>query len=133
MSFCTNCGGQVGGESRFCPNCGAPLGAAAAAPAPLVVAEPLEYSIHGDNLQVARIRLKAGQEIYAEAGKMVYKTTNIAFVKRIGAGFLGGEGLFLATLTGPGRRGRWNWRRAARRRARTASGCTSRCVTPAPG
>ncbi len=181
MAFCTHCGGQIGGDSRFCPNCGRPVGGAAA---PVVVAapQPLEYSIHGDNLQVARIRLKPGQEIYAEAGKMVYKTANIdwesrmtgeslgakiwgavkrklmgeslfltyfhaqspgevglagdypgriqvfeltagqsvlvqrdsfvcaqstvqlniAFVKRIGAGFLGGEGFILEKLTGPG-------------------------------
>jgi uncharacterized protein (AIM24 family) len=32
---------------------------------------PLDFSIFGDNLQVARIRLQPGQELYAEAGKMV--------------------------------------------------------------
>jgi uncharacterized protein (TIGR00266 family) len=138
--------------------------------------------VQGDNLQVARVRLKAGQEIYAEAGKMLYKTPsiqwetrmtgdslgqklwgavkrklmgeslfmtyframsdgevgfagsypgriqhfelapgqsvlvqrdsflfaqttvllNIAFVKRLGAGFFGGEGFILEKLTGPG-------------------------------
>lgn len=30
--FCTNCGAQVGADSRFCPNCGAVMGAAASAP-----------------------------------------------------------------------------------------------------
>jgi uncharacterized protein (TIGR00266 family) len=143
---------------------------------------PLDYDIQGDNLQVARVRLKAGQEVYAEAGKMLYKTPaiqwetrmqgdnlgqkiwgavkrklmgeslfmtyfrasmdgevgfagnypgriqafnlapgqsvlvqrdsflfaqttvslNIALVKRLGAGFLGGEGFILEKLTGPG-------------------------------
>jgi len=154
----------------------------AAGPGAAAVSEPLDFEIHGDNLQVARVRLKPGQEIYAEAGKMVYKGTavewetrmtgesigeklwgalkrklggeslfmtyfrtntggeigfagnypgrvqhfelaagqsilvqrdsflfaqssvqfNIAFVKKIGAGFLGGEGFILQKLTGPG-------------------------------
>jgi uncharacterized protein (TIGR00266 family) len=37
----------------------------------------LEYDIIGDNLQAVRIRLKPGQELYAEAGKMLYKTAAI--------------------------------------------------------
>lgn len=143
---------------------------------------PLDYTVEGANLQVIRIRLKPGQEIYAEAGKMIYKQSqvvwetrmsgdtlgekiwgafkrklmgeslfltyfhsstpgeigfagtypgkiqvfelragqsvfvqrdsflvaqsstqlNIAFVKRLGAGFFGGEGFILEKLTGPG-------------------------------
>jgi len=156
--------------------------AGGAGPAVAAPAEPLEYEIHGDNLQVARLRLKPGQEVFAEAGKMLYKTTsvnwetrmsgeslgqklwgalkrtvmgeslfltyfranapgevgfagdypgriqafnlaagrtvlvqrdsflaaqstvqlNIAFVKKLGAGFFGGEGFILEKLTGPG-------------------------------
>lgn len=181
MPFCTNCGSQIAEDSKFCSDCGNVIGAgapAAAAPSP----EPLDYIIHGDNLQVVRITLKPGQEVYAEAGKMVYKmagvewetkmtgesigakllgalkrklggeslfmthfrtsipgevgfagnypgrikafdlaagqtvlvqrdsflcaqTTvdlSIAFVKKLGAGFLGGEGFILQKLTGPG-------------------------------
>jgi uncharacterized protein (TIGR00266 family) len=159
---------------------GGPIAAAfAPARAPLM---PLEFTIHGDNLQVARLKLKPGQEVYAEAGKMLYKTQtvqwetkmqgdsigqklwgalkrkmmgeslfmthfiatapgevgfagdypgriqafdlaagrswlvqrdsfiaaqhtvqlNIAFVKKLGAGFFGGEGFILEKLTGPG-------------------------------
>lgn len=44
---------------------------------------PLEYTIHGDNLQVARIRLQPGQELYAEAGKMVYKQTVVEWDTRM--------------------------------------------------
>jgi uncharacterized protein (TIGR00266 family) len=142
----------------------------------------LDYTILGDNLQVIRIRLRPGQELFAEAGKMLYKQPqvvwetrmsgqtigekiwgafkrklmgeslfltyfhtpvrgeigfagsypgrvqafdlapgqsvmvqrdsflvaestaqlNIAFVKRLGAGFFGGEGFILEKLTGPG-------------------------------
>lgn len=46
-------------------------------------AEPLDYEIHGDNLQIVRVRLKPGQEIYAEAGKMVYKSASIAWESRM--------------------------------------------------
>jgi uncharacterized protein (TIGR00266 family) len=149
---------------------------------PPVSMEPLEYTIQGDNLQVIRIKLKPGQELFAEAGKMVYKQPqvswetrmsgqtlsekllgavkrkmmgeslfltyfrasstgevgfagsypgriqpfelapgqsvlvqrdsflvaqstaqlNIAFVRKLGAGFFGGEGFILEKLTGPG-------------------------------
>lgn len=193
-------------EARFCAACGQPVGAApgtgAVPPPPQPPpsggygspsggyaswnaggsAQPLDYTIQGDNLQVARVRLKPGQEVYAEAGKMLYKTPqvvwetrmqgdsigqklwgalkrklmgeslfltyfrassdgevgfagsypgriqafdlqagqtalvqrdsflfaqssaslNIAFVKKLGAGFFGGEGFILEKLTGPG-------------------------------
>jgi len=192
MAFCTNCGSAVSDGARFCTGCGRPVGAPQDPSVPLPVppspAPPppppvkLDYTIQGDNLQVIRIRLKPGQELFAEAGKMIYKqpqvvwetrmsgdtigekiwgafkrklmgeslfltyfhaplngeigfagtypgkiqcfelranqsvfvqrdsflvaesTTqlNIAFVKRLGAGFFGGEGFILEKLTGPG-------------------------------
>jgi uncharacterized protein (TIGR00266 family) len=104
MAFCANCGSNMGEDARFCTNCGRAMGPAAAAPAP---ARPLEYSIQGDNLQVARIQLKPGQEIFAEAGKMVYKTANVRWETRMSGGTIGdkilgalrrtvmGESLFL--------------------------------------
>ena len=181
MPFCTSCGAQTPDSARFCISCGTTMSASVAVSGPPAPA-PLEYTIHGDNLQVARIRLQPGQELYAEAGKMVYKQTmvewdtrmsgdtlgdkiwgalkrkvmgeslfltyfhanspgevgfagdypgriqvfslaagqsilvqrdsflcaqssvalNIAFTKRLGAGFLGGEGFILEKLTGPG-------------------------------
>jgi uncharacterized protein (TIGR00266 family) len=109
MPFCTNCGYRLGDEARFCPGCGSPAagGVAAPPPPPPVMVEPLEYTIQGDNLQVARIRLKPGQEVYAEAGKMVYKFPNVEWETRmsgqgIGEKLLGalkrklmGESIFL--------------------------------------
>jgi hypothetical protein len=83
MAFCTTCGKQVSDDARFCNSCGAampggaggPIAAAfAPARAPLM---PLDYTIHGDNLQVARLKLKPGQEVFAEAGKMLYKTQTV--------------------------------------------------------
>lgn len=32
--FCTSCGANIEGDTKFCPNCGAPIDAAASAPAP---------------------------------------------------------------------------------------------------
>jgi uncharacterized protein (TIGR00266 family) len=120
MPFCTSCGNQVADQARFCPGCGATMAAGAgvvsAAPAvqpampvytPPSSSEPLEYSIHGDNLQVARIKLRPGQELFAEAGKMLYKTPNISWETRMSGDSLGqkiwgalkrkvmGESLFL--------------------------------------
>ena len=88
MAFCTNCGTQLSEGARFCYNCGRPLSTATAttpAPAP----EPLDYTIQGDNLQVARVRLRPGQELYAEAGKMVYKTANVKWETRMTGAILG--------------------------------------------
>lgn len=71
------------------------------------VAAPLDYTIQGDNLQVARIKLKPGQELYAEAGKMIYKTPAVLWETRMSGNTLGekiwgalkrklmGESLFL--------------------------------------
>jgi uncharacterized protein (TIGR00266 family) len=75
--------------------------------APVMAPQPLEYTIHGDNLQVARLKLKPGQEVYAEAGKMVYKSAQISWETRMTGSSLGdkiwgavkrklmGESLFL--------------------------------------
>jgi uncharacterized protein (TIGR00266 family) len=85
MAFCTNCGGQLAENAKFCPNCGQPLGAAPGAayypPAPPV--EPLRYDIEGHNLQIAKVHLQPGQEIYAEAGKMIYKSANVDWTTRM--------------------------------------------------
>jgi uncharacterized protein (TIGR00266 family) len=109
MGFCTRCGSQLNEGSRFCAGCGQPAapGEVAITGAPAVPLEPLDYTIQGDNLQVARIHLKPGQELYAEAGRMVYKTPNVDWETRMSGATLGqkiwgalkrtvsGESLFL--------------------------------------
>ena len=108
MAFCTNCGNKMPDDSRFCAGCGAQIGA----PAPgaqggfgqagyaqstysgggfgsASSATPLDYTIQGDNLQVARVRMKPGQEIYAEAGKMLYKTPSVQWETRMQGDSLG--------------------------------------------
>jgi uncharacterized protein (TIGR00266 family) len=59
--------------------------AAAATP----VVQPLDYTIQGDNLQIARVRLKPGQEVYAEAGKMIYKNPVVEWETRMTGQSLG--------------------------------------------
>jgi len=66
----------------------------------------------GDNLQIARVHLKAGQEVYAEAGKMIYKTPSVTWETRMSGNTLGekilgafkrklmGESLFLTYFRG---------------------------------
>ena len=125
MAFCTNCGSQVTDDARFCNGCGSPVGSAAAAGVPAAAAPmamarppvsniPLEYKIHGDNLEVVRVTLKRGQDLQAEAGKMVYKTPSVQWETRmsgegIGGKLMGalkrkltGESLFLTHFTGEG-------------------------------
>ncbi len=65
-----------------------PAGAAEVATA-VMTHEALDYTVQGDNLQVARVRLKPGQEIYAEAGKMLYKTPNVSWETRMSGDSLG--------------------------------------------
>lgn len=113
MAFCTNCGSQIGDQARFCPGCGQALGGGPAV-APVMQVEPLDYTIQGDNLQIARVRLKPGQEVYAEAGKMVYKTANVSMETRMSGNSLGqklmgalkrsvsGESLFLTYFRAAG-------------------------------
>ncbi|HEV8415885.1 MAG TPA: TIGR00266 family protein [Bryobacteraceae bacterium] len=109
MAFCVNCGGQLPDTGRFCTNCGSSVsgGTPAGGPPPPPVHQPLDYTIQGDNLQVIRIRLQPGQELYAEAGKMVYKQPQVAWETRMSGETLGdklwgavkrklmGESLFL--------------------------------------
>jgi uncharacterized protein (TIGR00266 family) len=96
MAFCTNCGNKMPDDAKFCASCGLPTAGAGAGiagaqqyQAAYAPAQPLEYTIQGDNLQVARVKLKAGQEIYAEAGKMLYKTPNIQWETRMQGESLG--------------------------------------------
>ncbi len=90
MAFCTNCGSRINDDARFCSGCGQPASAIAAS-APAVAVEPLDYTIQGDNLQVARVKLKPGQEIFAEAGKMLYKTANVTWESRMTGAGLGSK------------------------------------------
>ncbi|MCC6293188.1 MAG: TIGR00266 family protein [Bryobacterales bacterium] len=112
MPFCTGCGAQINDIARFCPACGRPnAGAQAGQGAGMAQGytsdEPLDYEVFGDNLQVARLKLKPGQELYAEAGKMVYKTPSVSWETRMSGNSIGekiwgalkrkvmGESLFL--------------------------------------
>ncbi len=122
MIYCTKCGNGLADGSRFCPNCGNSIGAVAPPPPPPVgppnfpppaapsyysQPQPLKYEIQGDNLQVARIYLKAGQEVFAEAGKMLYKFPAVQWETRMSGNTIGekiwgalkrkvmGESLFL--------------------------------------
>ncbi|MFN3324654.1 MAG: TIGR00266 family protein [Bryobacteraceae bacterium] len=102
MPYCSACGGRFPDGARFCVSCGQ-----AVAPAAGATSAPLDYIIQGDNLQVARVQLKPGQEIYAEAGRMLYKTPSVQWETRMtGTGIgekiwgavkrkLSGESLFL--------------------------------------
>jgi len=88
MAFCVTCGSQLPDTGRFCTNCGSPI-SGATGDAPVATHQPLDYTIQGDNLQVIRVRLQPGQELFAEAGKMVYKQTQVAWETRMTGETLG--------------------------------------------
>ena len=106
MPFCSNCGAQFAEGSAFCGNCGARQGGSApattAAAPPAVSSEPLRYEIEGDNLEVVRVHLKPGQELIAEAGKMVYKTPAVEWQTKMSGEGIGGKlmGALKRKLTG---------------------------------
>src|SRR5689334_6427631 len=103
MSFCTNCGSALADGARFCTGCGSAVAAPKDPPAPPPtpaytpvppppvyhptptppLAPKLDYTIQGDNLQIIRVRLKPGQELFAEAGKMVYKQSQVQWETRM--------------------------------------------------
>src|SRR5205823_3156896 len=87
MIYCSRCGAHLPDDANFCGSCGTALGGRLSTTAwnsaPIATPEPLDYTIVGDNLQIARVRLKDGQEVYSEAGKMVYKTGNVAWNTRM--------------------------------------------------
>jgi uncharacterized protein (TIGR00266 family) len=100
MAFCTTCGASLADGAGFCSSCGArSVQTSAAATA---VAPPLEYTVEGDNLQIARLKLRPGQEVYAEAGKMVYKTGNVEWQTRMSGETVGQKlmGMLRRTVTG---------------------------------
>lgn len=92
-NFCGNCGNTLGGQAG-------PQGWGGYAPPPVI--EPLDYTIVGSNLQIARVRLGHGQEVYAEAGRMIYKTANVAWETRMTGKTLGEKlmGALRRTFTG---------------------------------
>ena len=69
---------------------------------PPIAPTPIDCTIVGDNLQIARVRLKPGQEIYAEAGKMIYKTPAVSWETRMSGNTLGEKiwGAFKRKLMG---------------------------------
>jgi len=70
---------------------GAPAnsGARYAPPPPTPSVLPLKYDVEGHNLQIARVHLQPGQEIYAEAGKMIYKSANVDWTTRMSGQSIG--------------------------------------------
>jgi uncharacterized protein (TIGR00266 family) len=78
---------------------------------PAAPMEPIKYKIEGDNLQVIRVKLTPAQEVYAEAGKMVYKTANVEWKTQMSGSGIGeklmgalkrkltGESLFMTHFT----------------------------------
>jgi len=77
----------------------------------------VDYKLIGDDMQIIEVELDKGETVIAKAGAMNYMDDGISFEtkmgdgsntnesvlgKLFGAGFFGGEGMFLTTLSGTG-------------------------------
>ncbi len=70
----------------------------------------MEYKIIGDVMQALTVELQPGEEIYAEAGAMLYMSSTIefdtqmrgGFLKGLARKFLAGESLFMSVFRGAG-------------------------------
>src|SRR5262245_52407924 len=51
-------------------------------PPPPAPVQKVAFTVSGDLLPLVRLRLKAGQEVFAEAGRMVYKSPNMEWESR---------------------------------------------------
>ena len=102
MAFCTKCGNALALDARFCTNCGQSLNGPVGTASAVAVVPKIDYTLEGSNLQIARINLKPGQEIYAEAGRMVYKTASVSWETRMTGESLGEKlwGAFKRRLMG---------------------------------
>src|SRR5262245_58510693 len=99
MIYCSKCGNQLADSARFCNQCGTslqtttsfqpPNSGVSMPPPPPAMHVPLDYTIQGDNLQVIRIRLQPGQELFAEAGKMLYKYPQVSWETRMSGQSIG--------------------------------------------
>src|SRR5258708_7412883 len=63
----------------------------------------IDFKIFGDDMQYVEVELDPLEAAVAEAGGMMYMEYDIRYVGKIKTAFFGGEGLFFATLRGPGR------------------------------
>jgi uncharacterized protein (TIGR00266 family) len=88
--------------AKFCVSCGRAVGAAGPAGPTPNAAPPLSYTIEGSNLQMLRVKLAPGQELFAEAGKMVYKTSSVTWETRASGSGLADKliGMLKRKLTG---------------------------------
>jgi uncharacterized protein (AIM24 family) len=63
----------------------------------------ITHEISGDDMQAVILSLAQGDQVRAEAGAMMFIDYDIVRVGGIKTSLFGGEGLFFAQLTGPGR------------------------------
>jgi len=112
--FCTHCGKETEGESKYCPNCGASV-------APLIIErDSLKFEVkYGPSYALLEVQLPENGHIIAEAGAMTYMSSNINVETRtrmrdsgilgtIKTSLLGGETLFINDYMargGPGKTG----------------------------
>jgi uncharacterized protein (TIGR00266 family) len=54
------------------------------------MADEIDYQIHGDSMQYVEIELDPGETVIAEAGTMMYMSSDITFEARLGDGSEGG-------------------------------------------
>jgi uncharacterized protein (TIGR00266 family) len=80
---CSSCGKPLAEGARFCASCGTPVTASAES-------HPTEFHIVGDVMQAVVIPLRAGQEVQAEPGALLYMAGDVEMDSQMKGGLWGG-------------------------------------------
>ena len=105
--FCTNCGSSLPEGSKFCTNCGSKLQGDIVLESMKFkkAADEIEYTLHGDDMQLVEITLDPGESVISESGAMTYMNADITMETILGDGSIKDkQDTLMNKLTGAGKR-----------------------------
>lgn len=105
--FCTNCGSSLPEGSKFCTNCGSKLQVDIVLESMKFkkAADEIEYTLHGDDMQLVEITLDPGESVISESGAMTYMNADITMETILGDGSIKDkQDTLMNKLTGAGKR-----------------------------
>lgn len=105
--FCSSCGSQQLDGTKFCANCGNKLTEISNLQVTSIKrpTDIIDYTLHGDDMQLVEIELDPNESVVAEAGAMTYMDNNIKMETILGDGSVKDENKgFMGKLASAGKR-----------------------------